>query len=87
MGAATDTTRFPLEPPHARASDSMLPTRGDVHAELGPIVAGVKPGRTLENEVIVLNSSGTALQDVAAAAAVYRRAVERQQGVQFSFNA
>jgi ornithine cyclodeaminase/alanine dehydrogenase-like protein (mu-crystallin family) len=46
----------------------------DVHAELGEVVAGRKPGRTREDEVIVFDSTGTGLQDVAAAIAVYKQA-------------
>jgi ornithine cyclodeaminase/alanine dehydrogenase-like protein (mu-crystallin family) len=46
----------------------------DVHAELGEIVAGKRPGRTSEDEVIVFDSTGMALQDVAAAAAAFERA-------------
>ena len=38
-------------------------------------------------EIIVFDSSRTALQDVAAGAVVYRRALGQQQGVHFSFNA
>jgi ornithine cyclodeaminase/alanine dehydrogenase len=48
--------------------------RSAVHAELGEIVAGTKPGREGEEEIIVFDSTGTALQDVAAAAAVYEKA-------------
>src|SRR5262249_31399946 len=47
---------------HAIAAGAM--TRDGVHAELGEIVAGLKPGRTSEAEIIVFDSSGTALQDV-----------------------
>src|SRR5262249_26517938 len=43
----------------------------DVHAELGEIVAGRKPGRTSREEITIFDSTGAALQDVAAAAAVY----------------
>jgi alanine dehydrogenase len=70
---------------HALAAGAM--TRSGVHAELGEIIAGLKPARTTEEETIVFDSSGTALQDVAAAVAVYRRAVERDEGISFSFNA
>ena len=69
------------------AIDAGLMARSDVHAELGEIIAGVKPGRTRADEITVFDSSGTALQDAAAAAAVYRRAAGQQQGVHFSFNA
>lgn len=64
-----------------------LMARSDVHAQLGEIVAGSKRGRAREDEIIVFDSSGTALQDVAAAAAVYRRALAQQQGSRFSFDA
>ena len=47
----------------------------DVHAELAEIVAGRKPGRASPNEITVFDSTGTALQDVAAATLVYERAL------------
>lgn len=47
-----------------------------VHAELGAIVAGAVPGRETAEEVIVFDSTGLGIQDVAAAAAVYRRALD-----------
>ena len=59
-------------------------TRSDVYAELGEIVAGRKPGRTSAEEIIIFDSTGTALQDVAAAAVVYERA--RRAGVGVSLN-
>lgn len=45
-----------------------------VHAELADIVAGRKPGRTNPDEIVVFDSTGLAIQDVAAAAATYARA-------------
>ena len=57
---------------HALAAGLM--TRQQVHAELGDIVAGRRPGRTRADEVTIFDSSGTALQDVAAAVAVYEKA-------------
>ena len=45
-----------------------------VHAELGDVVAGRKPGRQGDDEVIVFDSTGTGLQDVAAAITVYEEA-------------
>jgi ornithine cyclodeaminase/alanine dehydrogenase-like protein (mu-crystallin family) len=44
-----------------------------VHAELGEVLAGRKPGRTGDDEVIVFDSTGAAIQDVAAAACAYER--------------
>ena len=51
------------------------------------IIVGRNPGRARDNEIIVFDSSGAALQDVAATAAVFRRAAGQQQGVHFPFNA
>lgn len=53
----------------------------DVHAELGELVAGRKPGRENDEEITVFDSTGTGLQDVAAAIAVYRRAMETGCGM------
>jgi alanine dehydrogenase len=55
--------------------------REDVHAELAEVVSGRRPGRTRADEVIVFDSTGTALQDVAAAKLVYERAVEAGVGL------
>ena len=45
----------------------------DVHAELGPLLVGTRPGRSSPEEIIIFDSTGTGLQDVAAAAAIYER--------------
>jgi len=58
-----------------------LMTRAEVHAELGDVVAGRRPGRTRDDEITVFDSSGTAIQDVAAAIAVYERARAAGRGV------
>jgi len=54
----------------------------DVHAELGHVVAGLRAGRESANDIVVFDSTGLALQDVAAAALVYERAVASGRGVQ-----
>jgi alanine dehydrogenase len=59
------------------ALDARLLQRNDVHATLGEIVAGRKPGRRSDDEVIVFDSTGMALQDAAAAALVYERALSQ----------
>ena len=59
----------------------------EVHAELGEIVAGKRPGRESDSEVIVFDSTGMALQDVAAAALVYENAIGRGVGARFSLAA
>ncbi len=56
-----------------------------IQAELGEIIAGKKPGRTSDDEVIVFDSTGTALQDIAAAAIVYERAFRDGHGMRFIF--
>jgi alanine dehydrogenase len=56
-------------------------TRASVHAELAEIVGGRKVGRTTEDEITVFDSTGTALQDVAAAAVVYEKAVAAGLGI------
>ncbi len=64
---------------HALAAGLM--TRESVHAELADLVAGRKPGRAGREEVFVFDSTGTALQDVAAAVALFERASEAGAGV------
>jgi ornithine cyclodeaminase/alanine dehydrogenase len=56
-----------------------------VHAELGMIVAGKKAGRESRDEIIIFDSTGMALQDVAAASFVYEKALEMSMGVKFRF--
>jgi ornithine cyclodeaminase/alanine dehydrogenase-like protein (mu-crystallin family) len=58
---------------HAIAAGAMR--REDVHAELADVVSGRRPGRRTPEEVTVFDSTGTALEDVAAAAMVFERAV------------
>jgi ornithine cyclodeaminase len=52
-------------------------TKEKIYAELGEITAGVKPGRTSENEIIVCDLTGVGVQDVAAASLVLERAQSR----------
>jgi alanine dehydrogenase len=63
------------------ALEQELVTKADVHAELGEVIAGKKAGRTSDEEIIIFDSTGTALQDVAAAAIVYERAVSVGMGL------
>jgi alanine dehydrogenase len=44
-------------------------------------VAGRKPGRVAPDETFVFDSTGTALEDVAAASAAYEKAVARGRGL------
>src|SRR5262245_54391574 len=69
---------------HAIAAGVM--SRDAVHAELGEIVVGSKRGRARADEIIVFDSTGTGLQDVAATVATYRRALDEEVGNQILFN-
>ena len=68
---------------HALAAGAMQ--RGDVHAELAEVVSGRRPGRRSADEVTVFDSTGTALEDVAAAALVYERARAAGRGREIAF--
>jgi len=57
----------------------------DIYAELSEIVAGQKPGRTSEEEIIIFDSTGIAIEDAVAAAMVYEKANEAQLGESFNF--
>jgi ornithine cyclodeaminase/alanine dehydrogenase-like protein (mu-crystallin family) len=50
-----------------------LMTTADVDAELGELLVGEKTGRTSPDEIVIFDSTGTGLQDVAVAAAIYER--------------
>ncbi len=62
-------------------------SRDSVHAELGEVVAGRKSGRTSPEEIIVFDSTGMALQDVAAAAVAYEKALEVGRGTAVALSA
>jgi alanine dehydrogenase len=61
-----------------------LMTKKGVYGELGEIIAGKKSGRKSKEEIIILDSTGTAIQDVAAAARIYERAKTRGTGTWLS---
>jgi alanine dehydrogenase len=60
-----------LAPPPAGANDL---AGVEVHAEIGELVAGTRPGRTSPEQITVYKSVGVAVQDTAAAALVLARA-------------
>ncbi len=51
--------------------------------ELRHVVAGQMPGRTTNEQITLFKSLGLAIEDVAAAAVVYRKAKEQQAGKEF----
>ncbi len=69
---------------HHAISQGLI-TISDVHAELGFIIAGKKPGRESDGEIIIFDSTGTALQDAAAAAIVYEKAIASGIGNKLNF--
>jgi ornithine cyclodeaminase/alanine dehydrogenase-like protein (mu-crystallin family) len=64
------------------ALDAGVMSREDVHAELADVVGGRKCGRSTDDEIIIFDSTGTALEDVAAASIVYERAMSRNAGLE-----
>jgi alanine dehydrogenase len=74
-------TRAALAPPPAGAVELAGLDDSAVHAELGELVAGTKPGRTTPVETTLYKSVGIAVQDLAAAAIVLAAAQERGTGL------
>ena len=66
-----------LAPPPAGSTDL---AGAEVHAELGELVAGSRPGRTRPDELTLYKSVGVGLEDDAAAALALRGAEERELG-------
>jgi alanine dehydrogenase len=69
-----------LAAPPAGAPELVGVSPADVHAELGELVAGTKPGRSSEDQITLYKSVGVAVQDVAAAALVLAAAKGRSMG-------
>jgi alanine dehydrogenase len=72
----------------AEAGDLVIPMRKglineqSIHAELGEIVLGVKPGRENEREVTFFKSVGNAVQDASVARLALQVAAERGLGTE-----
>jgi alanine dehydrogenase len=69
-----------LAPPPAGAPELVGVDPVHVHAELGELVTGAKPGRRSRDEITLYKSVGVAVQDAAAAALVLAAARERSVG-------
>ncbi|MFY9580377.1 MAG: ornithine cyclodeaminase family protein [Gaiellaceae bacterium] len=69
-----------LAPPPAGAPELVGIDPAHVHAELGELVSGAKPGRRSRDEITLYKSVGVAVQDAAAAALVLAAARERSVG-------
>ena len=62
-------------------------SQSHVHGELGEVVAGKKPGRETQNEITIFDSTGMAVQDVAAAALAFEKAQQSGLGISLKFAA
>jgi alanine dehydrogenase len=69
---------------HALRAGAM--SKDQVHAELADLAAGRKLGRMIEEELVVFDSTGSGVQDVAAAWVAYREASRTGIGVRFDLS-
>jgi alanine dehydrogenase len=75
-----------LAPPPGGSNDLLWPIRdglidaAHIHAELGELVSGARPGRSDATQLTLYKSVGVAVEDAAAAALVLRLARERGVG-------
>jgi alanine dehydrogenase len=85
-----ESRRAALAPFPTGSNDLLMPIRegavtaDHVHAELGELVEGIKPGRTSPEQITLYKSVGVAVQDAAAAALVIAAAHVRGLGEEFS---
>ncbi|POX56290.1 ornithine cyclodeaminase [Streptomyces sp. Ru71] len=81
-----ESRRAALAPFPAGSNDLLVPIRDGlitaehVHAELGELVAGSRPGRTSPDQITLYKSVGVAVQDAAAAALVVAAARDQSIG-------
>ena len=71
---------------HHAISEKVM-RKEDVYAELAEVVAGQKPGRTSESEIVIFDSTGVAIEDAVTAAVVYEKACAARIGTYFNFAA
>ncbi len=55
-------------------------SKEDIWAEMGEVIAGIKPGRTTQNEITVFDSTGLSIQDAITANLVYQKALNQKIG-------
>src|SRR5699024_11554696 len=55
-----------------------------LHAELGELLTGAKPGRENDDEIILLNPMGMAIEDISSAYYIYKEAKQQQIGTTLS---
>jgi ornithine cyclodeaminase/alanine dehydrogenase len=57
----------------------------DIHAEIGEILLGKKPGRENPSEVTIFDTVGMAIQDIVTVAMLYKGALEKGLGTRYEF--
>jgi alanine dehydrogenase len=76
----------------AEAGDLLIPIKSgklaqrDIHADLGEIVLGEKPGRADNDQITLFKSVGFALEDLVTARLAYDRAKEKAMGLTFTLD-
>ena len=70
---------------YIQAVENGLLEQGRVVPEIGEVFIGDHPGRTAETEITLFRSLGLAVEDIASAQLVYRRALERGVGIEIDF--
>lgn len=60
-------------------------SKHDIHAEIGEILLGRKPGRESDDEVTIFDSTGMAIQDNTTSHLIYRNAMASNTGTAFEF--
>ena len=69
---------------HALRSGAV--SKDGVHADLADLAAGRKQGRLSPDELVIFDSSGSGIQDVAAAWAAYQEAARTSMGLRFDLS-
>lgn len=57
----------------------------DIHAEMGEIIKGEKPGRESDDEIIYFNAVGAGIMDIAVTARCYQNALKNGKGIKLPF--
>ena len=55
-------------------------TSNDIHAELGEVITGKKPGRENDQEITLFKSVGIAIEDIVTAGQIYQKALDQGIG-------
>lgn len=67
------------------AIEEGLMKKDDIQGTLGQVITKIVPARTNKDEIFIYDATGTAIQDVAAAATCYEKAVKLGKGTYVNF--